>query len=126
MCSHKGSALITYYHTLKWPHVLLLDEYFEASSGYISSIRHLQCEEKTSINPAIIASAGYPMFYPSEAASIWTIFFGEENYVNLLFSDISLNLYTVRYCVFINTLQRSEQVKACYDAFQHSSRQTFV
>ena len=52
-------------------------------------------EDKTETNPGVLTSYGYPLYYPTGGASIWTVKFAKGQYISLLFSNISLNRYQV-------------------------------
>ena len=65
-------------------------------SQYFSSFVKLLWEDKTEFNPGVLTSYGYPLYYPSGAASIWTIKVAETQFLHLLFSNISLTKYQVK------------------------------
>ena len=65
-------------------------------SQYFTSFVKLMWEDKTEFNPGVLTSYGYPLYYPSGSASIWTIKVAETQFLHLLFSNISLTKYQVK------------------------------
>ena len=64
-------------------------------SQYISSFVELLWENKTKLNPGVLTSYGYPLYYSTGAASIWTIKVAERQSIHLFFSRNSLTKYQV-------------------------------
>ena len=65
-------------------------------SGFLSTDVAVILDDVAANIPRVVVSSGYPFYYPIGAASTWTISSPPETYLNLLFSDISLNQYKVR------------------------------
>ena len=64
-------------------------------SKYLSSFVELLWENKTKSNPGVLTSYGYPLYYSTGAASIWTIKVAKRQSIHLLFTRTSLTKYQV-------------------------------
>ena len=47
--------------------------------------------------PGVLTNIDYPFHYARGSAWLWEIYFGQEKYVNILFLNISLNIYKVMF-----------------------------
>ena len=72
------------------------EEILSTVSGFLSTDVAVVLDDVAANIPRVVVSSGYPFYYPIGAVSTWTISSPPETYLNLLFSNISLNQYKVR------------------------------
>ena len=73
------------------------EDHLNVQRKNITTINKLLWHDKTKRNPGVLVSSGYPVYYSTGAHYAWIITFAVGHYVNMMFSNISLNQYQVRY-----------------------------
>ena len=79
---------------------LLTGRFLEVLYGELSSFTPLSWEDKQQNNPGILQSSySHPFYYETGTAHTWTISFTKGQFISLLVSDFSLNIYKVNWSI---------------------------